>query len=107
MILDRVLDRDDVAFCGIEVEEGGVEGRSLPASRRTRNQNDAVWQFEEAAQLRAKSLFHSERGKIETDRRTVENAQDDAFTVQRGNRRDAQIDLVTANCELDAAVLWK
>src|SRR6516164_2962224 len=92
LIFDRVFDRDDVPFDGIEVEEPGIERRRLSASGRARHKNDAVGQRQESAEARAQILAHAQPGEIEIDCGTVQNSQYNAFAMQRWNCRNTDID---------------
>ena len=83
----------------------GVECRGLAAARRPGHENDAVRQVEQARQLVAQTAGEPEPLEIEIDRRTIQDAEHDALAVQRGDRRNAQIDLVAADDQLDPPVL--
>ena len=60
---------------------------------------------EDVAEPRQQRRVEAERGEIERQRAAVEDAQHHALAVDRGHGRDAEIDLLAAHREPDAAVL--
>ena len=102
-MLDRVLDRDDAAFHGVEHGEKGVERGALAATGRAGEQDDAVGLRDEVADP---ALGHGG----ETEERKVEpvcardKAEGDAFAADGRDGGDADVDRLAFHLEIDAAV---
>ena len=69
------------------------------------HQHHAVWQIERAFDPLPDVGRQAELGVVELDGGAVEDAQDDLLAVQRRDRRNPKVDLVTAHRQLDTAVL--
>ena len=105
LILDRIFDSYDIARHGVQLQEARIKRRRLAAAGRPGHQNHAVWQIEGAFDPFSDIGRQTELCVVELDSGPVENAQDNLFAVQRGDRRHPEIDLVAAHRQLDSAVL--
>jgi hypothetical protein len=72
---------------------------------RGNHEDDAVRLANEAIDRIANGLAHAERGEVEVCRVLVEQAQHDALARAGRQRRHADVDLLVAQLERDAAVL--
>ena len=102
---DRVFHRHDLALDGIQRQQTGVERRRLAAAGRTGHQHDPVRQRQRCLELVDDRRRQTQFRVVELDRRAVEDAHHDRFAIQRRHGGDAEIDLLAAHRQPDAAVL--
>src|SRR6185436_12150192 len=105
VVLDRILDRQDVARVVVDALECRVQRRGLAGAGRAGDQEDAVRLVDQLVHLLLRARIHAERAELEAARLLVEQTQYDALAVTRGNRRDAHVDRATRDAQRDAAVL--
>ena len=105
LILDRVLDRDDLAGDRVQRQQPGVQRGGLAAAGRPGDQHDAVRQFQRRSQLADDRRRQAEAGVVEHDGGAIEDAQHHRLAMQRGDGGDAEIDVLAAHGHLDAPVL--
>ena len=77
----------------------------LPEDGRPGDEDDAVGLVDHLAPARQHVLGHAELVEVELHDRAVEDPQDDALAEHGGQGRDADVDAVAAEGELDPAVL--
>ena len=110
LILDRIFNRDDLVFVGLDLVHRGVQRGRLAATGRPRHQHHAVRLFDVAAEL-AQVLFveanHVERQLVEllAHRLFVEHAEHGVFAVNRRHDRNAEVDGAPVVVHAEAAVL--
>ncbi len=105
VIFDGVLDRDHLLAQGVSMLEGGVERRRLSAPRRARDEEQAVRTPYESKEGTQERLRHSERREIGRRGPTIEQAEHYALAVDRGHRRDAEVELPLGEAEPDPSIL--
>ncbi len=105
MILDGVLGGDDLGFVALDFVQGAVERGGLAGAGGTGDQHDPVGQLDEALESRVHVGAHADAAQRKVHAVLVQDAHHDAFAVQRGNDRDADVHLAAGRLELDAAVL--
>src|SRR5215208_1600778 len=79
LVLDRVLDRDDVALGLVDLVERAVERRRLPRACRTGGEHRAVRAPKAGLEERCTLLGHPELVEPDQRGRLVEDAHHDAF----------------------------
>src|SRR5262249_53123577 len=79
---------------------GGNAGRGRPG-----DEEDPVRPIDQLAEGAVGVLQHADVGEVEDHAALVEQTHDDAFAVDHGDDRDANIDLALVDAHLDAAVL--
>ncbi len=77
----------------------------LPEPGGPGDQNDAVRQLDQLAELGVDVLVHAHAAQREVHPFLVEDTHHDAFAVQHGNDGQADVDFAARDFELDAAVL--
>ena len=87
------------------LSQAGVERRRLAAAGRAGDQHHAVRQFQRPFEAGPDVLGQAELFVVEIDGGAVEHAQHHLLAVERRHRRHAEVDLVAAHRQLDAAVL--
>ncbi len=105
VVLDRVLDRHDVARAVVDAIERGIERRRLAGAGRTGDEQDAVRLVDQLVDVPLRGRIHAQRVEVEPARLLVEQAQHDALAVPGRNGRHAHVDRATGDAERDAAVL--
>ena len=106
LIFDRVLDGDDLLVGLVDALQRRVERGALAAAGGAGDQKDTVRHGREMLHPPEHERIEAQVVQVvEVAGRAVEQAHDHAFAIQRGQRRDAQIDLAPQRLDLDAAVL--
>src|SRR5208283_3630264 len=110
LILDRVFNGDDLVFVGLDLVDGGVEGRGFAAARRPGDQHHAVGFLDvaaKAAQVVVVEPDNVERELLEllAHRLLVEHAEHGVFAVDRGHDGNAEVDGAATVFHAEAAVL--
>ena len=105
LILDRVLDGQHLAVRRVELDQRGVERGGLAAAGRAGDQDDAVRPGQRLAIGRERLGLEAERDEVERHAAAIEHAQHHALAVHGRQGRDAQVDVLAAHREADAAVL--
>ena len=106
-VLDRVFHRHDVLPWRLDRLEGGVQGRRLAAPGRPGHEDhpprppDRVAEQRELIGIEAEALERV----VPDDGLLQEEAEDDLLTVNRGQGRDAEVDLGVVHAGREAAVL--
>lgn len=107
LILNRVLDRDDVAVFPVHAVEGGVEGGGLPRAGGAGRQDHPVGLGDEGFDERLLGREEPQVFELQKDGRLVENAHDDLLTEDGEKRGDPQVVVSAVAVDSDAAVLGK
>src|SRR6266576_6777108 len=106
---DGVFRRHDVGVNSVERCNGGIKSVRFARSRRTGYQYHAVRLQYVAFELLQRLGFKSELGHVQPEVFLVQQAHDDLFAVERGHRRNAEIQFLFLAVGLvldhDAAVL--
>ena len=106
VVLDRVLDRHDVAAAVIQRRQGGVQRGGLARAGRAGHQHDAVRAIDDAFQCGGLLGVDAELFEIEAFGLLVENTHDHTLGVGAGrDRRHTHIDLAPTERARDAAIL--
>ena len=110
LVFDRVLDGDDLVLFGLDLAEGGIEGRGLAGPRGPGDQHHPVGLADEAAE--AGQLLLVEAEHVEAQGREllgeallVEDADDRVLAVDGGHDGDAEVDAAATDLHPEAAVL--
>ena len=105
LVLDRILDRDDLARHRIQRQQPGIQCRGLAAARRSGHQHDPVGQVQRRPQFPDHPRRQPKARVVEHHRRAVEDAQHHRLPVQRRDRGNTEINVLAAHRHLDAPVL--
>src|SRR5690606_31382555 len=105
LVFDRILDRHDLLAARADAVDGGVQRRRLAGAGRTGGQHDAVRLRDDGSEARERVGRHTEVFQRDATALLVQQSEDDALAVQRGQRRDAHVDLAITHAQADAAVL--
>ena len=105
VVLDRILDRHDVARVVVEVLEAGIQRGGLAGAGRAGDENDAVRLVEEVGDVRFGLRVHAERRQVQSSGLLVEDTQHDAFAVAGRDGRDAHVHRTAGDLQADASVL--
>ena len=104
-VLDRVLDREDVARLAVQPPERRVERRALARTGRSGDQRHAVRAGDRLRIVGQLPLRETEVRELQQLGVAREQAQHDFLSVNRRKRRDAQVELAIAPVVEDAPVL--
>src|SRR5207244_2059434 len=104
-IFDRVFGGDQLVADKIELVERGIKRRRLAGSGRSGAKNDAIGFVDQLAERVEDGRVHAQAIEIEIDHRAVEHADDDALAEHGGQNADAEVHLVAADVQFNAAVL--
>ena len=85
--------------------EARIERAGFARTGRARYEQDSIRQTKQTLECFLVVTEKSKLGEAQHKARFVENAQDDAFAVVGGNRRDAKVDRLARDPHLDASVL--
>ena len=102
---NRILHRYDVHARFVQVAENGVKSGRFSASGRPRNQDYAVWGFQYICKKTTVVFGKTEILDGEQCAGTTENTYDHFFTGYGGEHREAQVDRLPVEHNLDPAVL--
>ena len=94
LILDRLLDRDDLAIGFVDVIETGVERTRLSRAGRAGDEQNAVWRPQESLENFLIVAQETEFGQTEKQARFIEQPHDHALAVvgrQWSRRADRSI----------------
>jgi hypothetical protein len=105
LVLDRILDRDDVLFDGIDLGQHRIKRRRLAAAGRPGDEDDAVTLARQPAHGFEIASYQPQFLQAEDVGAAVEQAHDDAFAEGRRQGGDADVDFAAAHAGADAAVL--
>ena len=104
-ILDRVLDRKDVARLAVQPPERRVERRALARAGRSGDQRHAVRARDGRLVVGELPLRETEVRELQQFGMARQQAQHDFLSVDRRKRRDTQVELALAPVVEDAPVL--
>ena len=105
LILDRVFDRNDRPFRGVDLGQRRIQRRALARTGRTTHDDRALRRSEcrlVALQLRGPKAQAGQRNDAD---RVVEKAQHHRLAVRARQRRDAHVDVEAVVRDREAAVL--
>ena len=105
VVLDGVLVGDDLLVDGVDVAEAAVEGRRLAGAGRSRDQDHAVGLGDQGLDDLEVLGPDAEVVDVEVDVAAVQDPHHDRFAPDHGQGRDADIDGLAADVQLDAPVL--
>ena len=106
LVLDGILDGDDLLVGEVDALQGRVERGGLAGTGGSGDEKNAVGQRGVILHAPEHAFVKTQAAEIvEVARRAVEQTHDDAFAIECGQRRDAQIDFAAEHLDLDAAVL--
>mmetsp|Transcript_23988 Transcript_23988/g.43904 ORF Transcript_23988/g.43904 Transcript_23988/m.43904 type:complete len:505 (+) Transcript_23988:8391-9905(+) len=105
VILNRVLDRDDVALVPVGQLQQGIERRGFARPRGAGGKDDPVGQRRQPFQQRDLCRAQAQVGQWQQPRRPVKDPQHDPLTIVAGQRTDPGVDGTPAKAKRDAAVL--
>src|SRR6266849_1716920 len=105
LILDRLLDGEYLLFRGVEAKQTRIERRRLAASRRAGDEEDALRPVEEIEKDLERVRPEPKDSEILDEVGAVEDAHRHALAVERRDGGDAQIIVLPADGDPDAAVL--
>jgi hypothetical protein len=87
------------------VPEGGVERGRLARAGRAGDQDDARGAIDQVHELGLHLLGHADLVERELRGRLIEQAENEALAVDRGDAREADVDLAAADADAGVAVL--
>ena len=96
LVLDRVLDRHDVVLRVIQLLQHRVKRRRFARAGRPGHQNHSMRRVDRLAKFFQRPFLQTHLVDAARERRFIEETHDDFFPMRRGQKRDAQIDLFTA-----------
>jgi hypothetical protein len=105
LVFDRILDRENLDRGSIDLLEHGIERRRLARAGRTRDEDDPIRLCHQSPEALNLVGIEAEFRKVEFDPAAVQHTQGHRFPVHGRNGGDAEIDVMTAEGELDASVL--
>ena len=106
LIFDRIFDGDDLLVGLIDALQRRIERGRFAAAGGAGDQKNAVRQRRVILHARQHVLVEAQALQIvEIAGGAVEQTHHDAFAVERGQSRNAQIDFAAQRLDLDAAVL--
>ena len=105
VVLDRILDRHDVARVVVDALERRVQRRGLARAGRAGDQHDAVRLVDQLVHQLLRARIHAERIQLQAAGLLVQQTQHHALAVAGGNRRHAHVDRAAGDAQRDAAVL--
>ncbi len=103
LVLDRILDRDDAPFHGVEHGEKGVERGALAATGGPGEQDDSIGQREQVADFLLRFRHQAEVRKTEIA--AGEETQANALAGNGRDRRHADVDRLAFQFKIDTAIL--
>ena len=106
LVFHRILDGDDLAAGLVDPLERGIKRRRFTGPGRAGDQHDAVRKRRVVMHAVEHVLVETEFLEVvEVARGAVENTHYQAFAINSGQRRDAQVDIAAQDFNFDAAVL--
>src|SRR5713226_5512078 len=105
LVFHRVLDRDDVLLYVVQIIEGRVQRGGLAAAGGAADQDQSIAVAEQFLEQLQIGLPHAELLDIEDRLILVQHPQHDLFTVDAGQRAEAQVDGAPLRHDLNASVL--
>src|SRR6185312_7251926 len=105
VVLDGVFGGHDVDIDRVHLGQRGIQRSRLTRTGWSRDEHHAVRILNRFHQLALCTRLDAEGLEIEGKISLVENTQYDLLTEQSGKRRDAEVDDLAADLELDASVL--
>ena len=105
VVFDRILGGHDVVVRRVDRRDRRVERRRLAGACRAGDQHHAVRLVDRVTELLVAPRVEAELGHVELQRLFVEDAEHRLLAEDRRQDRDAEVDLLGAVAQLDAAVL--
>ena len=106
---DRVLGGHDVDFRVVQLRDGGIERVRLAGAGRSGDEHDSVGTLDRVLEPPEGLRLEAEERHVELELALVEQAHHDLLAEQRGDRRDAEVEvaraILDAKADLDPAVL--
>ncbi len=104
LILNRVLERNDLARAGIQATEAGIQGGTLAATGGARHKENPVRPRDVGFEQRAMVFREAQVAQVK-QHRGRQNADHDILAMRRRHHRDAQIVLAASDPHARASVL--
>ena len=105
VVFDRVFGGDDFARRRVEFVERGVEGGRFPGTGRPGNENNAVRADDQLLEAFVVAFAKAELNEANANVVLVQNTHNDRLAVVRRNNRDAQVEFLFAERQLNTPVL--
>ncbi len=105
LVLDRVLDGQHLAIRRVQLDQRGIQRGGLAAAGRAGDQDDAVGPVERLAIGPQRLRLEAQRDEVERHAAAIEHAQHHGLAMHGRQGRDAQVDVLAAHRQADAAVL--
>src|ERR1700722_16348027 len=102
---DRVFDGDDVVNGAVKLVECGVKRGGLAGTGGAGDENQTVRRIHRTSELLESVGIEAEFVEAGGEVRLVEHAEHDFFTVDRGQKGDAQIEVLAADANAHTTVL--
>ncbi len=104
-VFDRLLNGDDALGDGIDGTEKGVEGGGFAGAGRARDEENAVGLDDDLADVVFLFLGEAEFLQAQENFAAGEEAQGDAFAIDRGDGGNADVNFLPLDADIDATVL--
>ena len=105
-LLDRILDREDAAFAGVEHSQRSIQRGRLARAGGAGHQHRAVRPFDRAIKTPLVDGLHAEGVQALDHRAPVQDAQDHALAVDERQGHHAYVHAPPVDGQPEAAVLW-
>ena len=105
VVLDRIFGGDDFLVGPVHLVHGGIQGGGFAGTRGAGHQENAVGPLDDAGETGVVGLAETEVLDAHHDVAAVEDAHDARLAVAGGEHADAQVVMLLAEADLDAAVL--
>ena len=105
VVLDRILDRHDVARVVVQALERGIERGRLARPGGAGDQQYAVRLVDQLVDQRLRRRIHAEAPEFEPPALFVEQPQHHALAMAGGDGRDAHVDRASGHAQADTPVL--
>ena len=107
LVLDGVFGGNDFVFFVLDLGQCAVQRGRLSRTRWTGNENDPSGASESAFESVGRCPRTYRFPSSEKFKCSLSNTRmDDAFAMQHGNHRDADVDFPALDAKLDAPILW-
>src|ERR1041384_355051 len=107
MVFNRILDGDHLLGRRVSQAQCAIERCRLAASGRTCRDDDPCRSRDDATKLLKRLRRHAELVQIDRLAASVEETKDDRFAVQRGYRRNPNVELPGLEPNAETPVLWR
>src|SRR3954452_1556300 len=110
LVFDRILDRNDLVFRGLNLGKRGVQRRRFAGAGGSGDEHHSVRLFDELAELEQHLLVEAEDVEAQAlevgvHRLLVQDADDRILAVRGGDDGDAEVDGAAGDAQFETAVL--